>query len=211
MTGLLLKDYYSLRGYLFRQIALLSLLYVVIAVVLKSVALLTPMMIMGITMTLMISFSVDEASKWDGYAHTLPVSVNMLVGEKYILFYGVLIGGAAVVGALCCLLDVLFFHEGVLPILLSTGACVLLYLFVSALLLPVFFKYGVEKGRMLTTLVFLIPFFIMVWGGPFLMQTGGDLASLPWMAIITAVVATVAVFCAISFFISIKLYKNKEF
>lgn len=214
MTGLLLKDFYSLRSYLFKQILLMSIIYILIAIFMQSVAFLTPMMVLGISMVLISSFSADEASKWDSYAHTLPLSAAKIVGAKYILFLGALLFGSAVVSAVCIILDSFLFQQGAFSVVLSAAAVAGLYMLVSAVMLPIFFKYGAEKGRMLMTLVYMVPFFIVVWAGSYLGAVP-DLqiwiASLPWTLIAVLAVAALALICILSFFISVRLYKSKEF
>ena len=74
MTGLMLKDMYSLRTYFLKQLALMTVLYLAISVgLMKNFSFLSPMLTMSVVMMLISSFSVDEASSWDSYALTLPV------------------------------------------------------------------------------------------------------------------------------------------
>lgn len=73
MTGLMLKDMYSLRTYFLKQLALMTVLYLAISVgLMKNFSFLSPMLTMSVVMMLISSFSVDEASSWDSYALTLP-------------------------------------------------------------------------------------------------------------------------------------------
>ncbi len=86
MTGLMLKDMYSLRTYFLKQLALMTVLYLAISVgLMKNFSFLSPMLTMSVVMMLISSFSVDEASRWDSYALTLPVTPRAIVGAKYLL------------------------------------------------------------------------------------------------------------------------------
>ncbi|MFQ7003247.1 MAG: ABC-2 transporter permease [Ruthenibacterium lactatiformans] len=86
MTGLMLKDMYSLRTYFLKQLALMTVLYLAISVgLMKNFSFLSPMLTMSVVMMLISSFSVDEASSWDSYALTLPVTPRAIVGAKYLL------------------------------------------------------------------------------------------------------------------------------
>ena len=79
MTGLMLKDMYSLRTYFLKQLALMTVLYLAISVgLMKNFSFLSPMLTMSVVMMLISSFSVDEASSWDSYALTLPVTPRAL-------------------------------------------------------------------------------------------------------------------------------------
>ena len=85
MTGLMLKDMYSLRTYFLKQLALMTVLYLAISVgLMKNFSFLSPMLTMSVVMMLISSFSVDEASSWDSYALTLPVTPRAIVGAKYL-------------------------------------------------------------------------------------------------------------------------------
>ena len=89
MTGLILKDIYSLRSYFVKQILLMALIYLLISVtMIQSFAFFGPMMVMSVMMMLISSFSFDETAKWDTYALTLPLSPRSIVGAKYLLMIG---------------------------------------------------------------------------------------------------------------------------
>ena len=106
MTGLMLKDMYSLRTYFLKQLALMTVLYLAISVgLMKNFSFLSPMLTMSVVMMLISSFSVDEASSWDSYALTLPVTPRAIVGAKYLLFYGALLGTGVIASVLCGVLD----------------------------------------------------------------------------------------------------------
>ena len=48
--GLILKDFYSIRGYLIRQIGLLLVIYLIIGVAMKTMSMLPAMLMLGVTM-----------------------------------------------------------------------------------------------------------------------------------------------------------------
>ncbi len=52
MTGLILKDLYSMRSYFVKQIGLMALIYLVICVaVIRNIVFFAPMMVMSVMMT----------------------------------------------------------------------------------------------------------------------------------------------------------------
>ena len=91
MTGLILKDFYALRNYLCKQLALMAIIFLGIGLVFKSCSILPIMLMMLMVMTAMSSFNVDESAKWDGYALTLPVTREQIVGAKYLFSVGILL------------------------------------------------------------------------------------------------------------------------
>lgn len=54
--GLILKDFYSIRGYLIRQIGLLLVIYLIIGVAMKTMSMLPAMLMLGVTMSLISIF-----------------------------------------------------------------------------------------------------------------------------------------------------------
>ena len=183
MTGLMLKDMYSLRTYFLKQLALMTVLYLAISVgLMKNFSFLSPMLTMSVVMMLISSFSVDEASSWDSYALTLPVTPRAIVGAKYLLFYGALLGTGVIASVLC----------GV-------------YMLVTVFMLPLFFKLGAEKARVAMTLCFILPFLLIVWGFSWLGDgAAAFVESLPWPMIATVGGLILVLLCAASFFVSVK-------
>ena len=136
MTGLMLKDMYSLRTYFLKQLALMTVLYLAISVgLMKNFSFLSPMLTMSVVMMLISSFSVDEASRWDSYALTLPVTPRAIVGAKYLLFYGALLGTGVIASVLCGVLDSFTYRNGFLEIAASTGGVIVVYMLVTVFML----------------------------------------------------------------------------
>ena len=104
-------------------------------------------MMMAVMMPLS-SIAYDERCKWDRYAAMLPYRVGQLVWSKYLLsyLYTLLGGGIIVLGA---------FLRG-----MTTGAAdwketaemsvmlAVVMLFITALGLPMLYRFGSEKGRL---------------------------------------------------------------
>ncbi len=212
MIGLVLKDYYNLRSYLLKQAGLMALIYGVVGFSVKSMSIVAPMMIMSMGMMVVSSFSVDEASHWDSYALTLPVSSVEIVRSKYVLFLGSITLAALVAGALGIFIDSFTFHEGFAPIAAAAGVSALIYFLMCVITLPIFFKMGVEKARILMTLCFMIPFFIITFGAQYLAENNIPLPSAGQLKLlaVAAVIATLLL-CYVSYLLSLKFYNAKEF
>lgn len=156
MKGLLLKDWLMLKKYC----RIYFFLLVVFAAAAMGVEnnlffLFYPMLLGGTLVVTLISY--DERSHWNVYCNTLPCSRRMQVNEKY-LFSLLLVLGTFVCLALLQLIRGLFLETpdgivdmGLLLILLAVG------ILPVAVLLPVVFRLGVEKGR--------IGYYIVVAGG----------------------------------------------
>lgn len=215
MTGLILKDLYSMRSYFVKQMGLMALVYLLISVaVIKSVALFAPMMVMSVMMMLISSFSFDETAKWDAYALTLPLSPRSIVGARYLLMGGMLLGFSAVIAALCCAVDAFTFQDGAATVLGSTAGVAVSYLLVSLIVMPLFYKLGVEKARVAMILCFIAPFMLIVWLAEYLQNSGFDVTvffsgvSLP--VLVAGGVLLLAALCVGSYLLSVKFYAEKE-
>lgn len=177
MKGLLLKDWYALRGQAGRLFFLIAL-YIVIGEFSAGIG------SIGILLCAMLPTSClayDERAKWDRYALSMPLSVKDLVVSKYLLGYLMLAVGAA----LKLLVIVLPIGNGSNFVsFVLTIAAALLYL---ALQLPILFKFGTENGRiwmMIISGAFAIG--IVMIGTATLAEV--DLALLPYLALAAAIV-----------------------
>ncbi len=217
--GLILKDFYSIRGYLIRQIGLLLVIYLIIGVAMKTMSMLPAMLMLGVTMSLISIFSLDESSRWNAYALTLPITPRDLVISKYLIYYG----GMYAVGLLASLfsaaVDTVLFHNGedaVENLILGVGgglAILIIYSLVISVDIPLYLKLGIEKSRIPTTLTFLVPFVaifptVSYWG-PWLANM--DWSSVNWPVVILIALASLAVIVLVSCRVSIRIMEQKEY
>ncbi len=106
-------------------------------------------MIYLFTITLFIStFSYDEFNKWDAYAVTLPNGRKNIVKSKYITSIILVVGALIITLLLTHLITFingsLEFEKVISLVLgLTTGI-----IFVESIMLPIIFKFGIEKGRL---------------------------------------------------------------
>ena len=165
-------------------------------------------MMMAVMMPLN-SIAYDERCKWDRYAAMLPYRTGQLVWSKYLLsyLYTLLGGGIIILGA---------FLRGV-----TTGAadwketgemCVMLVivmLFITALSLPILYRFGSEKGR----LAMILCMGVGVGAAMGLMGIFGELPKLPELSL-PVVIALAAALAAgatyASFRLSVHFYRKRQ-
>lgn len=165
-------------------------------------------MMMAIMMPLN-SIAYDERCKWDRYAAMLPYRTGQLVWSKYLLsyLYTLVGGGVIVLGA---------FLRGV-----TTGAAdwketaetslmlAVVMLFITALGLPMLYRFGSEKGR----LAMILCMGVGVGAAMGLMGIFGELPKLPELSLpvmIAAVAALAAGATWLSFRMSVHFYKKRQ-
>jgi len=210
MTGLILKDFLCLRRVI-RSILLVAAFYVL----LSFTDVFDLSMMAGIVMILLAfqpanCFSYDKAVGWDVYAGTLPVSRAQQVCARYLTILLLIVTGwvfslaVAGVGSLFGLMrnwDVF---------LATDAAYAFIALLFNAIMLPLLYKFGAERARVLLFAVlaglFLAGFLVFkLLGG---VEGLGSLEESP-MLLILPFLAALLLF-ALSGPISLYIYQKKD-
>lgn len=146
MKGLLLKDFYLLKGYGRTFFVVVLLFYALSLTNTQSLYFLFyPCMIAG--MMPMTLYAYDEREKWSVYCGTLPYTKAQLVSAKYII--GLLVSMAMLLLAtLIHTLKMIYEFTFVANEIISLVSCIAAISLLSpAVLMPFMFRFGVEKGR----------------------------------------------------------------
>ena len=176
MKGLLYKDFCVLK----KQVKILAVFVVFYAV--WSVAAQVPTMMgtMVILLSIMMpisSMSYDEAGQWYRYAFSLPVSRRALVLSKYMLGFLTALGGLLVSAIGNLVILSLTNWENALESWVTIGACLEVGVIFLSVLIPLLFKFGVEKGRFLIVAIAVVPsMLIAMLAGP--LKSAGDRKSV---------------------------------
>ena len=206
MKGLIIKDVFALKsqGKLFLG---LIIFYFIYAIALKNVTMLSMITLLCVMLPI-TSMAYDERSKWDKYALSMPVSRKTIVLSKYLFSILLDIVGVIVV-AVTSTMIVSFSNEmKIIEVLLMSvlfGAICILFV---SVMLPILFKFGVEKARFLMLIIVLIP----VLFGAFTPKLGIAAPSEQTFKILVCLSPVVLVaILFISIKISIYIYAKKEF
>ena len=162
----------------------------------------------------MSTISYDERCKWDRYAAMLPWTPQQIVGSKYVLSYGALALGAALI-ILGNFARTLY---GGATDWEETGALLAIYLVLiavmTAVVYPLIYRFGSEKGRLILVVVFL-GIFAMAFGTVVLAMDNmeGIVARLeaisaPVLAAAAVVVVAGATF--LSYRLSVRFYLRRR-
>lgn len=155
MKGLLLKDWYQVKTNM-RMMYLTVLAVLAIWMFSTSNAYVFPVsyaaIFLGILPVNLLTY--DQSVGWVEYGRTLPVSKKTLVAEKYLI--GLFCAAAAVViGGL--FITVISLRTGTTPdkdalSLLAGSVCAILL--INGISLPLLYRFGAEKARMIYVLTF---------------------------------------------------------
>ena len=149
LRGLLIKD----SMVLFRQLKLFFILMIGFAIIQNEAT--NGFALMYMTMLPITALAFDEQSRWGTYAQMMPYKIRDIVISKYLI--GMI--GAALVAVIEIVSSAVFMlvREGNLE-LLTEKLLVLLLVFCCSLVLmsinlPIIFKMGAERGRILYILI----------------------------------------------------------
>ena len=161
MKSLILKDLYNI-GHNTKSMLFILLVFAVAFIPTSGVG--AYIFICGILCSMMIvtTFSFDDNSKWARYAMIMPISKRDLVIGKFIVLaifcaigsvFGLAVGlvGGGIAG------KITFSPAAIVELLFLTLAATVIFLIFGSMSIPLVFKFGAEKGRVLLLVSFLIP------------------------------------------------------
>ena len=211
MISLLKKDFYNLRSYL-KTILILVVFFTLLGflkIEMYDSSFLSGMLIIIFTMIPIASFTYDLQSKWDAFCQTLPVTRKEIVLGKYILSL-LTIGIGFVLSFIMNIVYSLWMKEPVdiSMIISSNGMVSAVGIIILSIILPLIYKFGVEKGRIILIIVCLAPTFLFMSLGEGVM---GKLAQWDWQVISYASPVFALGIMFLSYNISYKIYNAKDF
>ena len=214
MTGLLIKDLYIMRQSIKSMLFILVVWSVVFLGGKKTGMFLIPMFIMIAGMNVLNLFSYDRQTKWETYALTMPIPRWKMVLEKYLYsvciaaFFGII--AVAAVAAATAIKGMGMGPEFLFELLINWLTGVALAFFYNSISIPLTYWLGVEKARMIPSVLIGVAVFLIV---ALASEYGDDIAvsdSTVTAVIIAGALGTV-VMMVLSYFISVSVYNKKEF
>lgn len=209
MLGLVKKDLLMIKGNI-RQVILFLVVFLVLAFQENNIIVIVPVFVS--MMVFITTFSYDEYNKWDAYAISLPVSRKNIVKAKYvasiILWVIALLVTVVITGIMGLFEQNINYFEMFGMIL----GCVFSIVLLEAIMFPLIFKFGVEKGRIgLFVGVFAIAALLgFIFTGIDLENATGFIEIFNKYYYILIPLAAV-ILLVISYFVSKKIYLKKEF
>lgn len=207
MKGLILKDLYNLRKYA-KTVFLLAAFYTIIIFMMGNANMFLGTVVIMFAASSIASFAYDNQSGWDTYVNTLPVSRKDVVMSKYLLSYLLALAGglfALLVGWINGLLkNTGNFTEMLVAAYAMFGAAVILV----SILLPLIYKFGVERSRIIILAAVAIPvaaIFALAQTDSLVLPDAKTVEQLLWLSPLIVIV-----FCMLSCAISCAVYRKKE-
>jgi ABC-type transport system involved in multi-copper enzyme maturation permease subunit len=114
------------------------------------------MVVLLAAMTAITSFSYDKQAGWEEYALSLPLPRKTIVKSKYVLSFLFALAGMALSVLLGIVINVVK-KSGIEEHLVSTYVLFAISILFLCIMLPLIFKFGVEKSRIFMIIVLAIP------------------------------------------------------
>lgn len=206
MKGLILKDLLNLKS-TFKMLGAMIVFFAV-AFLREGNSFVFGIIILMFAMMVVTTISYDDLAKWDAYALTMPVTRKEMVLSKYLVM-AILNTLGAVLSLIVGIVGSVIMRQSFdLEILAIIGIIYLVAFIFGSVIIPLIYKFGTEKARLMLFLCALLPTALILLLEQFnvpLPTTGN-----PWIYLTLLIGFSVAGI-VLSYLISLKIYTNKEF
>lgn len=208
MKALLLKDFYQTKAY-GKALMVLALLFAVLGAAEPDNMFigLYPAILCSIFPVTLLSY--DERTKWDQFSAAMPFTRKQLVSAKYLFLLTMLLVMEVLNVTLRCVFALIrgsFYAES---ILLYALLLFIVGIPSSAVMMPFFFKLGVEKGRILYYIMIGIICALTMGFSNQAILSGQAGIQLHWSWVPVALLGCGALL-AISWWLSVRFYEKRE-
>ena len=216
MKGLIIKDLCVIKNQM-KTLLLVLALFIFLSIANKDATFVLFLIPFYMIMILITTFSYDEFNKWECYCNSLPLSRKEIVKSKYILFNAtsliVLILGVLASFIIPNFIENTTFESIYASIIgVAFGICL-----VISLLIPFYYKFGSQKGRIMLFLTVAILALLIgtitsldVFNNIELMNIINSLNNLSLGMFTLLLIIVTIIIMTISYYISVKIYSNKE-
>ncbi len=144
MLGLVKKDLLMIKGNI-RQVILFLVVFLILTFQENNIIVIVPVFVA--MMVFITTFSYDEYNKWDAYAIALPISRKNIVKSKYIASVILWLIALLVTVVITVIMGIIGQNINYFEMFGMILGCVFSIVLLEAIMFPLIFKFGVEKGR----------------------------------------------------------------
>lgn len=209
MLGLVKKDLLMIKGNM-RQVILFLVVFLILAFQENNIIVIVPVFVSMIVF--ITTFSYDEYNKWDAYAIALPISRKNIVKSKYIASVILWLIALLVTVVITVIMGIIGQNINYFEMFGMILGCVFSIVLLEAIMFPLIFKFGVEKGRIgLFVGVFAIAALLgFIFTGVDLENATGFIEFFNKYYYILLPLAIIILLMG-SYFVSKRIYLKKEF
>ena len=200
MKSLILKDLYNI-GHNAKSMLLILLVFAIGLIMVSGVE--SYIISSGVLCSMMIvtTFTFDDHCKWSKYALVMPICKKDIVKAKFIVLIIFCIAGICV-GTI--------FGEGIVTMLFMGFVGLIVSVIFGSMSIPLVFKYGAEKGRMLLLISFAVPLGICFMVYEILMMLGVKITDQLIFTILCASPLIAAIWIYTMYRISCRIFYKQE-
>ena len=217
MKGLIIKDLCVLKNQM-KTLLLVLAFFIIFSIINEDATFILFLVPFYMIMILITTFNYDEFNKLDSYCNSLPLSRKEIVKSKYILFNATSLI-ALILGILASFIIPSFIENTTFESLFASiigvafGICL-----VISLLIPFYYKFGSSKGRIMLFLCIVLLALLIgaitsldIFNNKELMNIINSLNNLSLGMFTLLLIILTVIIMSISYYISVRIYKNKEF
>lgn len=205
MKGLIFKDFLSMKKQGIIMLLMLAC-FTIASISSNSISFMLGFLTIFTVTLVFNAFSYDDFYKWDLLARALPVTQKQIVLARYLYALSFILI-SCVLGLLLCLVQNQLTAEN---LLILVGGCGLALL-MMAILMPLLYKYGGQKGRLLLMLLFFVPFFaIMFIPKEVITVNAASITEESFLIAGVFFLIVAAILFIASYFLSLYVYSRKE-
>ena len=217
MKGLIIKDLCVIKNQM-KTLLLVLAFFIIFSIINEDATFILFLVPFYMIMILITTFNYDEFNKWDSFCNSLPLSRKEIVKSKYILFNATSLI-VLILGIIASLIIPIFIEnitfESIFASIIGVafGICL-----VISLLIPFYYKFGSQKGRIMLFLCIVILALLIgaitsldIFNNIELMNLINNLNNLSLGMFALLLIIVTVIIMTISYYISIKIYSNKEF
>ena len=214
MKSLILKDLYNI-GHNAKSMLLILLVFAIGLIMASGVE--SYIISSGVLCSMMIvtTFTFDDHCKWSKYALVMPICKKDIVKAKFIVLIifciaGICVGTIFGVAGGVAMHKMALSMEGIVTMLFMGFVGLIVSVIFGSMSIPLVFKYGAEKGRMLLLISFAVPLGICFMVYEILMMLGVKITDQLIFIILCASPLIAAIWIYTMYRISCRIFYKQE-
>lgn len=217
MKGLIVKELINISKSL-KVVLALVVFYGMIALTTESPGAFTGVILLVLAMAVLSTYSYDEMANWDVYALTLPLSRDNIIQAKYMFMLIMSLLGFVLNGLTLIVINWITKVDNVFEdlnyVALGTAIVILFY----SIIIPIITKVGITKARLYILVIYMLLFLF----GSFIFKQIKKISPNPPNGLIVflkmvirnayiIIPLSIIIILGMSYYISIRVYRKKEF
>lgn len=214
MKSLIIKDLYNI-GHNAKSMLLILLVFAIGLIMASGVE--SYIISSGVLCSMMIvtTFTFDDHCKWSKYALVMPICKKDIVKAKFIVLIifciaGICVGTVFGVAGGVAMHKMALSMEGIVTMLFMGFVGLIVSVIFGSMSIPLVFKYGAEKGRMLLLISFAVPLGICFMVYEILMMLGVKITDQLIFTILCASPLIAAIWIYTMYRISCRIFYKQE-